>query len=201
MLITPITPNVTASPMAARISTEPSDRPKNKVSAQPNICSRNSVLASAISAASRTVASLSSAATRSNGPRISDCVHPPNALAAWARTVASTLARSTSATAAASNSWSFPSGSTSSRAFIRATPSDPGVRRKASIAARRCCGSALDKPKLAKPSSIRLRKRLLTRIRSRSRLVMVPKASPVTAASMGISTSSLRPMTIRPPSS
>ncbi len=201
MLITPMTPKVTASPMAARISTDPSDRPKNRVSAQPSICRRNSVRARAMRAASRAAGSPSSAAILASGPRISVCICPPSAVAALARTVASSLAKSANANASPNSSLIPPSGSTANRARNGAAPVGSGLRRKASTAALRCWGSALASPRPARRFSIRLRRRLLAVMRSRPRLLVWPSASPLTASSMATSAASFRPITTRSPSS
>ena len=190
MLITPITPKVMASPIAASSSTEPRLRPWNRLPIMTQNSSRLSIRLSAWSTAARTVGSdsakppsLSSLTRDKRSERTSGSPAVAKVLVASIRRAASAslvsrIAASASAMASRA-ALSVSSANAASRTGARPASRDFMTAR---AAARRRSGSGLRRVNPPNAAAMAVRSLLLTRIFLISFLATSPSAAPLSGS-------------------
>src|SRR3954447_18041126 len=204
MLMTPITPNVMARPMAASSSTEPRLIPWNRLSASSVSFSRVSIRASKAVAAARICGSGSAKApsafvaaggganARTSGVRRFD-----RSFTAASRSAASVLLRLSFASVRARAARTSSTFSRASTSRSSATASGELERAMVSAAANRLAGSGSEIWSRPTAAPMLVRRALFTLMRVRSLLEAAPSASPV-AASIRVRSRPPLPITTRP---
>ena len=190
MLITPITPKVIASPMAARRSTEPRLRPWNRLPIMTQNSSRLSIRLSAWSTAARTASSVSANAPSlflvmrdKSSERTSGSPAEASVLADSIRRAASaSLVNRIAASASTMASRAAPSVSSASAASRTGARSASRDFMTARAAARRWAGSELRKVSPPSAAAMAVRSLLLTRIFLISFLATSPSAAPLSGS-------------------